>query len=157
MALLDFILGNFNGGQSGGYPADDPVSTAPADPYGNPVGGLAPDVPSRPGPPKAGPPAFSPPGITPREMQPGESGGTGPGFGAGGFGAALGLDPDRMKTVMASLAGGLSNVRNSPFAGQVAANAAGGALAGGNKAEDTSINQALRLRQIQQRGIDAET
>jgi hypothetical protein len=74
------------------------------------------------------------------------------GLGGGGLAAALGLDPDRAKTVMASLAGGLSNVKNSPFAGQVAANAAGGAIAGGNKAEDTAINQALKLQQINQRG-----
>jgi uncharacterized membrane protein len=60
---------------------------------------------------------------------------------------------------MASLAGGLSNVKNSPFAGQVAANAAGGAIAGGNKAEDTEINQALKLQQIKQKApvIDQET
>jgi hypothetical protein len=173
MGLLDSILGRFNGGDSGGSgylpPSgglpDDQVSTAPTDPYGNPVGGFAPGVPlPRPRPPQAGPPAFSPPGttapdMTPPGMQPGESGGTGSGLGSGGLAAALGLDPDRAKTAMAALAGGLSNVKNSPFAGQVAANAAGGAIAGGNKAEDTAINQALKLQQVRQKApfIDEET
>jgi hypothetical protein len=163
--LLDAILGTFNSGQIGGFaPGDmlgnarssgylpeDQVSTPPTDPYGNRVGGPAPGVPlPRPRPPEAGLPAFSPPGMTPPDMRLSESGGSG--FGPdGGLAAALGLDPDRAKTVMASLAGGLSNVKNSPFAGQVAANAAGGAIAGGNKAQDTEINQALRLRQINQR------
>lgn len=102
---------------------------------------------------------------TPPDMQPGESRSAGPGFGASGLAAALGLDPERAKTVLASLGGGLSSVKNSPFAGEVAANAAGGAIAGGNKAEDTAINQALKLQQINQRGryrgkalvIDEET
>jgi hypothetical protein len=132
------------------YLPPDQVSARPPDPYGNPVGGPAPGVPlPRPRPPEAGPPAFSPPGMTP-DMRPGESGGSGFGSG-GGLAAALGLDPDRAKTAMASLAGGLSNVKNSPFAGQVAANAAGGAIAGGNQAQDTEINQALKLQQINQR------
>ena len=163
MGLLDSILGRFNSGEIGGFAPDsmlrdapssgylpeDQVSTPPTDPYGNRVGGPAPGVPlPRPRPPEAGLPAFSPP-----DMQPDESG-----FGSGGLAAALGLDPDRAKTVMASLAGGLSNVKNSPFAGQVAANAAGGAIAGGNKAQDTEINQALKLRQINQKApvIDEE-
>ena len=156
--LLDTILGRFNSGQSdgfipgsmlrdapnSGYLPEDQVSTPPADPYGNAVGGPAPGVPlPRPRPEEAGPPAFPPPG-TPPDMR--------GGLGGGGLAAALGLDPDRAKTVMASLAGGLSNVKNSPFAGQVAANAAGGAIAGGNKAEDTAINQTLKLQQINQRG-----
>jgi hypothetical protein len=165
MGLLDSILGTFNSGErgggylppSGGLP-DDQVSTPPADPYGNPVGGLAPGVPlPRPRPLEAGPAAFSPRGVTLPDMQPGESGGTGPG--GGGLAAALGLDPDRAKTVMASLAGGLANVKNSPFAGQVAANAAGGAIAGGNKAEDTAIDQAIKAQRVKQKApvIDEET
>ena len=159
-SLLDAILGNFNGGNSGSAnlpPSGGsmPPNQAPelaADPYGNPIGGPAPGVPlPRARPPEAGPAAFSPAGMTLPDMRLSESGGT--------LAAALGLDPDRAKTVMASLAGGLSNVRNSPFAGQVAANAAGGAIAGGNKAEDTAINQALKLRQIQRKApvIDEET
>ncbi len=155
-SLLDSILGTFNSGQNSGsaYLPEDQVSTPPAGPYGNPVGGPAPGVPlPRPRPPEAGPPAFSP-GMTTPGMRLSDSGGSG-----GGLAAALGLDPDRAKTVMASLAGGLSNVKNSPFAAQVAANAAGGAIAGGDKAEDTEINQALKLQQIKQKGpvIDEET
>jgi hypothetical protein len=164
--LLDSILGRFNSGQSGGfipgsmlrdapssgYLPEDQVSTPPADPYGNRVGGPAPGVPlPRPRPVEAGPPAFTPSGMTPPDMQPGESGGSGLGSG-GGLAAALGLDPERAKTVMASLAGGLANVKNSPFAGQVAANAAGGAIAGGNKAEDTAIEQGIKLQRASQRG-----
>jgi hypothetical protein len=44
-------------------------------------------------------------------------------------------------------------VKNSPFAGQVAANAAGGAIAGGNKAEDTAIDQAIKLQRATQIGL----
>jgi hypothetical protein len=166
--LLDAILGTFNSGQSGGfipgrmlrdapnsgYLPEDQVSTPPTDPYGNRVGGPAPGVPlPRPRPTEAGPAAFSP-AMTPPEMQPGESGGSAPGFrSGGGLAAALGLDPDKAKTVMASLAGGLAHVKNSPFAGQVAANAAGGALAGGNKAEDTAIEQAIKLQRARQIGF----
>jgi hypothetical protein len=157
--LLDSILGIFNSGQgggtlppSGGYSAEDQVSTAPTDPYGNRVGGPA-NVPlPRPRPVEAGPPAFSA-GFSQPDMQGGESE-TGPAFGSGGgLAAALGLDPARAKTVMASLAGGLSNVKNSPFAGQVAANAAGGAIAGGNKAEDTAIEQGIKLQRARQIGL----
>jgi hypothetical protein len=54
---------------------------------------------------------------------------------------------------MASLAGGLSNVKNSPFAGQLAANAAGGAIAGGNKAQDIAIEQAIKLQRATQIGL----
>jgi len=149
--LLDAILGTFSG-QSGGSP-DDQVSTPPTDPYGNPVGGPAPGVPlPRPRPPEAGPPAFSP-GVTPDpaplNLRPGESGGIVPG---GGLAAALGLNPDSMRRISAGLAGGLSNVKNSPFAGQVAANAAGGAFEAGNKSDETAINQTLKLQQIKQRG-----
>jgi hypothetical protein len=172
--LLDSILGSFNSGQSGGfipgsllrdapssgYLPDDQVSTPPTDPYGNRVGGPAPGVPlPRSRPEEAGPPAFSQ-SMAPPDMRPSESGGIGLGSG-GGLAAALGLDPDRAKTVMASLAGGLSHVKNSPFAGQVAANAAGGAIAGGNKAEDTAIEQAIKAQRVNQRGrspfIDEET
>jgi len=56
-----------------------------------------------------------------------------------------------MRRISAGLAGGLSNVQNSPFAGQVAANAAGGAFAAHNKSDETAINHALKLRQIEQR------
>jgi hypothetical protein len=164
--LLDAILGSFTGGQGGysrpggGAPpsggAADQAAMSPPDPYGNRIGEAASGVPLlRPRPLEAGPAAFSPPGPT-SDMEPGESGGNYPGFGPAGprgLAAALGLDPDQTKTAMASLAGGLSNVKNSPFAGQVAANAAGGAIAGGNQAQDTEINQALKLRQIQQRGL----
>jgi hypothetical protein len=161
-SLLDAILGNFNSGNSGsanlppsgGSMPPNQAPELPADPYGNPVGGLAPGglapgVPlPRPRPVEAGPAAVSPPAAAPPDTQPNESGGTGgPG---GGLAAALALDPDRAKTVMASLAGGLSNVRNSPFVGQVAANAAGGAIAGGNKAEDTAIEQAIKLQRVNQ-------
>jgi hypothetical protein len=99
--LLDAILGNFNSGDSGS--GNLPPSQAPelaADPYGNPVGGLTRGVPlPRSRPIEGGPPAAAPP-----DMQPGESGGSGfnPG---GGLATALGLDPVRTKTVMASLAG----------------------------------------------------
>ena len=65
--------------------------------------------------------------------------------------APSGLNPDGMRRISAGLAGGLSNVKNSPFAGQVAANAAGGAFEAGNKSDETAINQALKLRQIEQR------
>jgi hypothetical protein len=168
-SLLDAILGNFNsrnsgsanlppsGGSvppSGGYGPPNQAPELAADPYGNPVGGLAPGglAPGmplpRPRPDEAGPAAVLPPAAAPPDMQPDESGGTGgPG---GGLAAALALDPGRAKTVMASLAGGLSNVKNSPFAGQVAANAAGGAIAGGNKAEDTAIEQAIKLQRVNQ-------
>ena len=156
-SLLDAILGNFNSGNSGsanlppsgGSMAPNQAPELAADPYGNPVGGLAPGglapgVPlPRARPPEAGP-ALSPPGMTLPDMRLSESGGT--------LAAALGLDPDGAKTLMASLAGGLSNVKNSPFAGQVAANAAGGALAGGNKAEDTAIEQGIKLQRASQRG-----
>jgi hypothetical protein len=180
MGLLDSILGKFNSGQIGsppdsvianapssGYLPEDQVSTPPMDPYGNPVGGLtpgslAPGVPlPRPRPPEAGPAAFSPaalssPGVTspglmspapPLDLQPGESGATG----SGGLAAALGLNPVAMRRISAGLAGGLSNVKNSPFAGQVAANAAGGAFEAGNKSDETAINQALKLQQIMQK------
>jgi hypothetical protein len=151
-SLLDSILGNFNSGQIGGPPdgmianarssgylPEDQVSTPSTDPYGNPVGGPAPGVPlPRPRPPEAGPPAFSPaasssPGVTspgltspapPLDLQSDASGATG----SGGLAAALGLNPVAMRRISAGLAGGLSNVKNSPFAGQVAANAAGGAF-----------------------------
>ena len=160
--LLDAILGTFNSGNSGngylppsgGYGPPNQAPELAADPYGNPIGGLvsnslASSVPLlRPRPVEAGPAAVSPPAAAPPDIQPDESGGTGD---PSGLAAALAFDPGRAKTVMASLAGGLSNVKNSPFAGQVAANAAGGAIAGGNKAEDTEINQALKLRQINQR------
>jgi hypothetical protein len=136
---------------SGGMQTDDQAAMAPADPTGNRVGSLSGVSLPRPRPPEAGPAAFAP-GLP--DLQAGESGGNEPGFGPAGprgLAAALGLDPDATKTALAALAGGLSNVKNSPFAGQVAANAAGGALAGGNQAEDTAINQALKLRQIQGR------
>ena len=165
-SLLDAILGSFNSGQSGGfipgsmlrdapssgYLPEDQVSTPPTDPYGNPVGGAAPGVPTpRPRPAEA--PAFPPPEVTPPDLaplnpRPGESGGSG-----GGLATALGLNPDSMRRISAGLAGGLSHVQNSPFAGQVAANAAGGAFAAGNKSDETAINQALKLRQIKQRGV----
>jgi hypothetical protein len=59
MGLLDTILGSFNSGESGGFlpgsmianaPSSgvlppDQVSTPPQDPYGNAVGGPAPNVP----------------------------------------------------------------------------------------------------------------
>src|SRR5258708_38093040 len=100
-----------------------PPNQAPelaANPYGNPIGGPAPGAPlPRRRPVEAGPAAVSPPAAAPPDIQPDESGGTGgPG---GGLAAALALDPGRAKTVMASLAGGLSNVKNLPFAGQGAA------------------------------------
>ena len=164
-SLLDAILGSFNSGQSGGfipgsmlrdapssgYLPEEQVSTPPTDPYGNPVGGAAPGVPTpRPRPAEA--PAFPPPEVTPPDLaplnpRPGESGGSG-----GGLATALGLNPDSMRRISAGLAGGLSHVQNSPFAGQVAANAAGGAFAAGNKSDETAINQALKLLQINQRG-----
>jgi hypothetical protein len=153
-SLLDAILGNFNSGTggsanlppSGGYVPPNQAPGLAADSYGNPIGGPAPGVPlPRARPPEAGPAAFSPPGITLPDMRLSESGGT--------LAAALGLDPDGAKTVMASLAGGLSNVKNSPFAGQAAANAAGGAIAGGNKAEDTAIEQAIKLQRAAQVGL----
>jgi hypothetical protein len=178
MGLLDSILGQFNSGQIGGPPdsmianapssgylPEDQVSTPLTDPYGNPVGGPAPGVPlPRPQPTEAGPTAISPaalslPGVTsptspgltspspPPGPQPGESGATG----SGGLAAALGLNPDTMRRISAGLAGGLSNVKNSPFAGQVAANAAGGAFEAGNKSDETAINQALKLQQIKQK------
>jgi hypothetical protein len=174
-SLLDSILGNFNSGQIGGPPdgmianarssgylPEDQVSTPSTDPYGNPVGGPAPGVPlPRPRPPEAGPPAFSPaasssPGVTspgltspapPLDLQSDASGATG----SGGLAAALGLNPVAMRRISAGLAGGLSNVKNSPFAGQVAANAAGGAFEAGNKSDETAINQALKLQQIMQK------
>src|SRR4051794_34177619 len=157
--LLDAILGTFNSGQSGGfipgsllrdapssgYLPEDQVSTPPTDPYGNRVGGPAPGVPlPRPRPPEAGPPAFSPGAISDDARigtRPDESGGSG-----GELAAALGLNPGTMRRISAGLAGGLSNVQNSPFAGQAAANAAGGAFAAGNKSDETAINQALKLR-----------
>jgi hypothetical protein len=158
--LLDAILGSFNSGQSGGfipgsllrdapssgYLPEDQVSTPPTDPYGNAVGGPAPGVPlPRPRPPEAGPAAVSPetPDAARLDPRPDES--------AGVLAAALGLNPDSMRRMSAGLAGGLSNVKNSPFAGQVAANAAGGAFAAGNKSDETAINQALKLRQIELR------
>ena len=172
----DAILGTFNSGQSGGFipgsmlrdaPSsgylplkdsglplkdsgvpEDQVSTPPTDPYGNPVGGPAPGVPlPRPRPPEAGPAAVSPP-ATAEPAQPDLE----PDPSAGVLAATLGLNPNSMRRISAGLAGGLSNVQNSPFAGQVAANAAGGAFAAGNKSDETAINQALKLRQIEQRG-----
>jgi hypothetical protein len=163
--LLDAILGTFNSGQSGGfipgsllrdaptsgYLPEDQVSTPPADPYGNPVGGAAPGVPlPRPRPPEAGPAAFSAgetPDAAPLDLRPRDSGATG-----GGFATTLGLNPNSMRRISAGLAGGLSHVQNSPFAGQVAANAAGGAFAAGNKSDETAVNQALKLRQGELRG-----
>jgi hypothetical protein len=183
MGLLDSILGQFNSGQIGGPPdsmianappsgylPENQVSTPSTDPYGNPVGGPAPGVPlPRPRPTEVEPPATSPaalppPGVTspnltspspPPAPQLGASGATG----SGGLAAALGLNPDTMRRISAGLAGGLSNVKNSPFAGQVAANAAGGAFEAGNKSDETAINQALKLQQIMQKApvIDAET
>ena len=182
MGLLDSILGNFNSGQIGGpldsmianapssgYLPEDQVSTPPTDPYGNPVGGPAPGVPlPRPRPPEARPPMVPPPagspstGSTPPglplDLQGDEIGGNG----QRSLAAALGLNADTARRISAGLAGGLSNVRNSPFAGQVAANAAGGAFEAGNKSDETAVNQALKLLQIKQRGgyrhdIDEET
>jgi hypothetical protein len=164
-SLLDAILGNFNSGNSGSANLPPSGGSMPpnqarelaAHPYDNPIGGLAPGgiapgVPlPRPRPVEAGPAAVSPPAAALPNMQPDGSGGTGgPGD---GLAAALALDPGRAKTVMASLAGGLSNVKNSPFADQVAANAAGGAIAGGNKAEDTAIEQAIKLQRATQIGL----
>jgi hypothetical protein len=47
----------------------------------------------------------------------------------------------------------------NPYGNRVGGPAAGGALAGCNKAEDTAINQALKLQQIKQKApvIDEET
>jgi hypothetical protein len=102
-SLLDAILGNFNSGSanlppSGGYVPPNQAPELAADPYGKPIGGPAPGVPlPRPRLVEAGPPAVSPPAAALPDIQPDESGGTGgPG---GGFGAALGLDPDRTKTL----------------------------------------------------------
>src|SRR5258706_6963447 len=112
--LLDAILGTFNSGQSGGfipgsmlrdapssgYLPEDQVSTPPADPYGNPVGGPAPGVPlPRPRPPEAGPAAFSPgetPDAAPLDLRPGDSGATG-----GGLSATLRLNPGTIRPVTA--------------------------------------------------------
>jgi hypothetical protein len=166
--------------RSSGYLPEDQVSTPPTDPYGNPVGGPAPGVPlPRPRPPEAGLPTLSPPAVSAAALSP--PGSTSPGpmspsptspglpldlqsdasgaTGSGGLAAALGLNPVAMRRISAGLAGGLSNVKNSPFAGQVAANAAGGALEAGNKSDETAINQALKLQQIMQKApvIDEAT
>jgi len=159
-SLLEAILGNCNSGNSGraricrpsgGYVPPNQAPELAADPYGNSIGGPAPGAPlplPRPRPLEAGPPAVSPPEAAPSIYSRTKSGGAGgPGRGPA---AALGLDPAGAKTVMASLAGGLSNVKNSPFAGQVAANAAVGAIAGGNKAEDTAIEQAIKFQRVNQ-------
>src|SRR5882757_6327040 len=91
-------------------------------------------------------------GGTPTDVQPGGAGGAGDGSGGGGLAAAAGLNPDTLRRISAGLAGGLSNVKNSPFPWQVAANAAGGAFEAGNKSDETAINQTLKLQQIKQRG-----
>src|SRR6267378_4229158 len=98
-SLLDAILGTFNSGQSGGfipgsmlrdapssgYLPEDQVSTPPTDPYGNPVGGVAPGVPlPRSRPPEApafSPPEVAPPDLAPLNLRPGESSGIVPGGG----------------------------------------------------------------------------
>src|SRR3954454_10176508 len=109
MGLLDMILGSSNSGESGGFlpgsmianaPSSgvlppDQVSTPPQDPYGNPVGGPAPNVPlPRARPPEAGPGAADL-GSTDADasMPPAAS------APRGGLAAALGLDPDRMKVI----------------------------------------------------------
>lgn len=78
----------------------------------------------------------------------------------GGMMSALGLNnPDRLRSVVAALGGGLKNVKNSPFPGEVFANAAGGGIEAGDKQEDTTYDQklkaldrALKLQQIKQLG-----
>jgi hypothetical protein len=133
MGLLDSILGAFNSGQGGFIPGDMP-GNAPGS------GTLPPDQVSTP----------------PADSYGNSAGGPAPG---GGLAAALGLNPDTMRRVSAGLAGGLSNVKSSPFPWQAAANAAGGAFAGENKSDDTNttqtlqaIDRALKLQQIKQLG-----
>jgi hypothetical protein len=129
MGLLDSILGAF-AGNSG-------------------TGGTPPDTASAPSsgalPPAQAPALAADPSGNP--------------IGGGGLAAALGLNPDTARRVSAGLAGGLSNVKNSPFPWQVAANAAGGAFAGENKSDETNttqtlqaIDRALKLQQINQLG-----
>src|ERR1700730_3646393 len=98
-------------------------------------------------------------GGAPPDMQPGGAGDLSDGPGGGGLAAALGLTPDTLRRIGAGLAGGLSNVKSSPFPWQAAANAAGGAFAGENKSDDTNttqtlqaIDRALKLQQIKQLG-----
>src|ERR1700736_3338185 len=133
MGLLDSILGVFNSGQGGFIPGDMP-GNAPGS------GTLPPDQVSTP----------------PADSHGNSVGGPAPGS---GLAAALGLNPNTMRRVSAGLAGGLSNVKSSPFPWQAAANAAGGAFAGENKSDETNttrtlqaIDRALKLQQIKQLG-----
>src|SRR5258708_6843126 len=160
--LLDSILGSFNSGESDGFlpvsmPTGAPSNTSPdqistQDPYGNPVGGPAPNVPlPRPRPPQAGPAMFTPSVDTGGGEGGGDGGGDpGPalniGNGGGLAAAATGIfnpSPDLARRVSASLGGGLSKVGSSPFAGQAFANAAGGALEAGNQSDDALRKQKL--------------
>src|SRR3954469_8947019 len=157
MGLLDMILGGSNSGESAGsmiasapasgtFPPGQ-VAMPPGDPFGNPGGGPASEVPlPRARPAEAGPRAAdlgltsvdaAQPSVAPAPR--------------GGLAAALGLDPDRMKVIAASLAGGLANVRNSPFIGEALANAGGHAIQAGGRQEDIydrrlkDLDRALRL------------
>jgi hypothetical protein len=65
--------------------------------------------------------------------------------GGGGMMSALGLNPNKLAMLSRSLAGGMSAVKNSPFAGQSFANALGGSLGGGNTYEDEMQKRADAL------------
>ncbi len=75
---------------------------------------------------------------------------------APGLLGSLGLTPDRAAMLKRSLAGGLNAVKSSPFALESFAHGAGGALEGGNKAEDLQEVQKERLLRnaIAMRGQD---
>jgi hypothetical protein len=172
--LLTTILGAFNSGQLGGMPpgmADLPPSgNVQPDPRDMSIQGFPPGGPPlpRPRPPEAGPGMTSAPTAMPADdaggIMPGPLGGapmpTAPQQQQGGLMNALGLNnPDTLRSAIQALGGGLKNVRNSPFPGEVFSQAAGGGIeAGGKQDEQTTkdklaaLDRALKLKQINELG-----
>lgn len=78
----------------------------------------------------------------------------------GGLMSALGLNnPDTLRSAVAALGGGLKNVKNSPFKGEVFAQAAGNGIEAGDTENNTlykqkmdALDRALKLKQIKELG-----
>lgn len=86
-----------------------------------------------------------------RDIQPPMWGPNAPGSGGGVGGILNAIGGPKM--LSRSLAGGLLSVKNSPFAGEVFAHGAGGALAGGNQYQDAqdasktaALDRAIKLK-----------
>src|SRR5437879_5469765 len=182
MGLLDDILGSplFSSGNLGSGMPPDMMQNAPPSGYLPPDQASmplpAPGVPiPQPRPPGAGPGMTSAPAGMPIDdgssgapmglpgapmALPGAPPHGGTGSGGGGLMAALGLNnPDQLKNVVAAFGGGLKNIKNSPFPGEVFSQAAGGGIEAGDKQDQQTytdklqaLDRALKLQQIKQLG-----